>query len=558
MDRILNPIGDWNPQLFRELKGRFSRKNVAIAFSVACFSQFLLYLFYLGELPNTLVNEPYNRYCTGPQDDYWRSTYQCLRDGNDWLLNWQLWHFDVFVALTLIGLGILLVVGTHLIGADIAKEEQRGTLGFVRLSPQPVSKILLGKLLGVPSLIYIGLAFVLPWHLWLGFQGGIALGWLMLLYGVAIAASLTVFMGAALWSLVGSELLGGFHTWLYSGGLSLYLFGMSVACFEDNLPSDTPFDWVRIFYPGNIFYYLVDQNSLAPETIGYFLPHNWFLTQWYGSSLWVIGLGGLGFMAIHYVLLGALAWQGIRRRFYDPQATIITKTMGCGVAIISTIFMTGFVWAGDRPERLFANFQTLQGFYWVVMLGLILLLTPTRQRVQDWARFRHQDVAHRRFKWAFFKDDRSPALGAIALMLLLTTGYQMAIVLLSPMPSQKLLVITALGLQGSCLFLLGILTQWIFLRRQKRAIWFGVAVIGPSVVPFLLFMVFHGRFTLPITLGLFSAFPLGAVAMAVPSMVIWSEIAQWGVILGCLWGLQQQIQRLGQSDLKTFQPTPTE
>lgn len=66
MDRILNPLGDWNPQLFRELKGRFTRKNVAISFGLACFTQCLLYLFYLGELPNALVDQPYNRYCTGP------------------------------------------------------------------------------------------------------------------------------------------------------------------------------------------------------------------------------------------------------------------------------------------------------------------------------------------------------------------------------------------------------------------------------------------------------------------------------------------------------------
>ena len=51
---------------------------------------------------------------------------------------------------------------------DLAKEEQRGTLNFIRLSPQTEQSILFGKMLGVPSLVYLFIILSIPLHLWSG------------------------------------------------------------------------------------------------------------------------------------------------------------------------------------------------------------------------------------------------------------------------------------------------------------------------------------------------------------------------------------------------------
>ena len=53
----------------------------------------------------------------------------------------------------------LLVMGTYLLIADLSREERRGTLNFIRMSPESAKNILLGKLLGVPILVYFTVEF---------------------------------------------------------------------------------------------------------------------------------------------------------------------------------------------------------------------------------------------------------------------------------------------------------------------------------------------------------------------------------------------------------------
>ena len=79
---------------------------------------------------------------------------------------WRSWWFDIFNTTTWLALLLLLFLGSYLLVGDIAKEERRGTLDFVRLSPESAQSVLLGKLLGVPVLLYGAIAAALPLHLW--------------------------------------------------------------------------------------------------------------------------------------------------------------------------------------------------------------------------------------------------------------------------------------------------------------------------------------------------------------------------------------------------------
>lgn len=559
LHQVLDHLGHWNPQLFRELKGRFTPRYMAIALGVSLATQCLMYLCYLGSLPDPLTHNPYNRYCTGLFDEgYSRSTSQCLANGTDWIINWQLWHFDLFIGLTIVGMGLLLIIGSHLITADLTKEEKRGTLAFVRLSPQSVQTIILGKLLGVPSLLYLGIAAALPCHLIMGLKAGVTLPWIGMVDLMAIAACVAVFSLAALWSFIGQELFGGFQAWLYSGAVSLYLFFMTLICFDGVLPGNSPLDWLRLVYPGNVFYYLVAQSSLTQKMIGYFMPHHWFTTEWYGSTAWTTGLWGLGMIFLHYGLLTGVAWQGIERRFYDPQTTVIRKQTGYGIALVATILMTGFAYVGDRSYQIFDNFKTLELLYFLLFLSLSLLLTPSRQRLQDWARFRHQGRFSKQRWTDLLWGERSPAIVAIALSLLMTTGFMAITVLHSIVLTHKAIILGALLLQMGILLLGAMLIQFIFLQRQKRGVWLTVSLGGFTFVPFLLFLIFKERFTTAIALGLFSAFPLLAAEEAVSSMILWSIVAQALTIVGCTWTIHKHIQRLGDSELKTLLPPTAE
>ena len=60
-------LGDTNPQLLRELKGRLKPRNLFITVTISLLGQFLLFMFFQNDLPNPVegVREVYNYYCRG-------------------------------------------------------------------------------------------------------------------------------------------------------------------------------------------------------------------------------------------------------------------------------------------------------------------------------------------------------------------------------------------------------------------------------------------------------------------------------------------------------------
>jgi ABC-type Na+ efflux pump permease subunit len=88
---------------------------------------------------------------------------------------WRSWWFDIFNTTTWIALLLLLFLGSYLLVEDIAKEERRGTLDFVRLSPESAQSVLLGKLLGVPILLYAAIVLAVPLHFWAAINAGLSL-----------------------------------------------------------------------------------------------------------------------------------------------------------------------------------------------------------------------------------------------------------------------------------------------------------------------------------------------------------------------------------------------
>jgi ABC-type transport system involved in multi-copper enzyme maturation permease subunit len=150
----LKHLGDWNPQLLRELKGRLKLRNVLIVVAIALLGQVLLLMSLAAQLPvNRGRGDVYSKYCTEgiPFGDY-----KCVLDNlGDFVINWPMWWLDVFVWLSMIGFFAVLAIGTYMLIGDLSREEHRGTLNFIRLSPQSTIEIFTGKLLGVPVLLYL-------------------------------------------------------------------------------------------------------------------------------------------------------------------------------------------------------------------------------------------------------------------------------------------------------------------------------------------------------------------------------------------------------------------
>jgi hypothetical protein len=80
----LDKIGNWNPQLLRELKKRLKLRNILLASAISVLGQCVILL----------------------------------------------WSPEPFIYLSIIGIFVLLVAGTFLLISDLATEQRRGTLHF--------------------------------------------------------------------------------------------------------------------------------------------------------------------------------------------------------------------------------------------------------------------------------------------------------------------------------------------------------------------------------------------------------------------------------------------
>ena len=150
---LLDKIGDWNPQLLRELKGRLKPRNILAVAFVSIFCQWCFYsLFHRRQ--------------------------------------------DLFITTSMIAIFVLLVGGTYLIIADLAREESRGTLNFIRLSPQSAQSILTGKILGVPILLYLLVILALPLNLSVAIAANIPFLLVIGFYGIIISSCAFFYSGA--------------------------------------------------------------------------------------------------------------------------------------------------------------------------------------------------------------------------------------------------------------------------------------------------------------------------------------------------------------------------
>ncbi len=170
-------LSDRNPQLLREIKGRINRRNVLVTLALSLVTQLLI----VG----------YN----------WRRIGSIYAETSAIKMMWRSWWFDIFNTITWIALVLLLFLGSYLLVKDIAEEERRGTLDFVRLSPESAQSILLGKLLGVPILLYAAIVLAIPIHFWAAINAGLSLLTIASVYLLAVVSCSFVFSFTLLHSL---------------------------------------------------------------------------------------------------------------------------------------------------------------------------------------------------------------------------------------------------------------------------------------------------------------------------------------------------------------------
>lgn len=502
----LDRMGDWNPQLFRELKGRFRLRNLLLTGASSLVGQLLVGVYFLGKLPSNLTAT--NRYCTGTPE--YSEYFHCLKDASgSVLMNWQLWNLDLFLCLGLFSTFILVVGGIYLLVSDLEQEERRGTLNFIRLTPQPSANLLVGKLLGVPILVYLAALLAVPLHWHAGLMAQIAPGLILSFYGM-LAVGCACFYSAALLYSVTTAWLGGFQPWLASGSSLLFL-----AAIGSKSINAQPLDWLNLFSPTTLLSYLVPEQLLVSSRIlgssaDYSLSHLRSLT-WFSLPVGAQFAGMVVLMLVNYGFCMFWLWQALRRCFRNPNVTMLSKRQSYGLVLCFEVLILGFTkgttswFHTSLGQLLFLNLA--------LFLVLIAALSPQRQTLQDWSRFRREWGGNRKQRgyasllnelvWG----DKSPALVAIGLNLVVATILLSSWVLTTDYADQPAAILS-IGLSLGIIWVYAAIAQLLlFMKTDKRTVWTAGTLFAAIVLPILSLTILSLEPDQAPILWLFSAFP---------------------------------------------------
>ncbi|MDJ0675834.1 MAG: ABC transporter permease subunit [Calothrix sp. MO_167.B42] len=620
MHNLIDKIGDWNPQLRRELKGRLKVFYVAIAVIISLVGQLLLFLYQLQYFPgekysltakycnlsqfylnqpkpiysqlSSLRNQLFNakRAQANPEfisnlqtqidnleakkqslPNFLRTNY-CPTEQ----INLQMWWRDhweyIFLTLSVVFIFVLLVGGTYLLISNLAQEEKRGTLDFIRLSPQSESSILIGKMLGVPVLIYILVLIALPLHLLAGRSANISTSYILTFDIILVACCIFFYSLALLFGLF-SRWLSGFQPWLGAGAMLLFLIMTMQFAWQANYYNNaavwlrllSPFDMTKYLFP-NVFSSYRGKSTLD-ELLFFYLP---------------VGKTLFGLMAVNLLNYGFWnywVWQGLKRRFRNPNTTLLSKKNSYFFVAGFQFIMWGFTlqhyairyrkfidqdkFKFDINKQIGENFPLIIFFNTLLLFGLIAILSPHRQAIQDWARYRYE-----RFN-SFWKDiiwaEKSPAQVAILINLLLVTIPLFTWIIIAPAlnsygasktnfwiddGNRIRIILGFLFLISLMMIYSTIVQRMLMMKTNKRSLW-AVSTIGALM------------FLPPIVLGvlkiypekhpsvwLFSTFPWVGLEDS-GMMAIFSALIIEIVVLVLLnFNLIKQIQLVGESASK--------
>jgi hypothetical protein len=482
MIQLFEKIGEWNPQFTREIKGRLKIFPILVTSAISLIVQAVILVAQLGQLPDKyyringeycglgtsyqeqisdlnkvitkLQNNFYHynseKYFDAEKVDYIQTQIKEVENRRSYLQNilnkpcppsqidmahWWRDHWEyIFQGLSVIFIVSLLVAGTFLLINNLVQEERRGTLNFIRLSPQSETSILTGKILGVPILIYLFVALAIPLHIFSGKAAGIAFSHILGYYTV-LAGSCVFFFSASLLFSLTTPILRGFQPWLGAGTVLMFLSIL----FTSVRHSDTLLHgaaWFRMLAPVDLTGYLF------PNFLNNDSPNRWQRYKELQFFYIPIGTNIVNFIGIHlasYTLWTYGIWQGLIRRFRNPNTPVINKQQSYLLVALVQILLWGFTLQTtknfyprsslekivqglyDINEQILSNLPIFAIFNFAILLGLIFILSQERQTVQDWARYRHTASSKSKSWWhkSLLRDlifgEKSPALVALAL-----------------------------------------------------------------------------------------------------------------------------------------------
>ena len=551
---LLDKIGNWNPQLFREIKGRLKIGNMAIASALSLCGQLLLFMYFTGEIvapPHGEYTYPiYRTFCTCNDPNFYEQ--KCVRDAlGNFAINWPKWWLEIFIWLSILSVLALLVAGTYLLVSDLDKEERRGTLNFIRLSPQSAKTIFIGKILGVPILLYLAAILTVPLHLYAGLAAQIPLNEILCFY-TAVAASCALFYSAAMLFGLTTSWLGGFQPWLASATVFVMFWIYGALELTRNA-----WDLLTFLSPIAMLRYLLF--GLGVNTI-HGLDSGGFgdldKSQWFSSP---VGTNTASGLALSFLVCGTgtyWMWQGWQRRFPNPSATVLSKRQSYLLVIWCQTIFLGFALQSDPGAY---NFGSLLIGNLVMFLALIAALTSDRQSLYDWARYRKQIVPSNQKLWRRYPlldliwSDKSPAVVAIAINLLSSVIILTPLTLFQKFETKDFWgVICSLNL----ILIYAAITQlFLFTKTRNQEIW-AVGTVSSAILlpPVILSMLLLTPEKAPIfwLSSTFAGFWFSSSLAASGNTILLSILSQWSVLVLLNLKLRSQLKLAGESASKAL------
>lgn len=510
IDRLIDLVGDWNAQLFRELKGRLTRRN--LLWTVFGSLSFQLIIF--ASLAKSICIEYEDNNLTGSCIDYF------------WEINWLLMFQSVYWMLSL----ILFCGGVYLLVRDLTQEQRRGTLNFIRLSPQSSHKIFMGKLLGVPILVYLTILLAVPLHLISAIAAGIPLGWVVSLYAFLLVGAIFLFSLAMLTILFSSAE----HQ---ESALAIVSFCLGSSYLAIIF---TRFSWSSLTYDG------------------------WESWQWFALP---IG-NHLGLMTLWTLMtFGTVAywiWQGLNRRFNNPHGTLISKKQSYWIVGSFQVWLLGLIWPfmsiiKDDKSLLFSLVPIS-----IITLGFLLIIaamiSPQRPTLIDWSRYRHQNqnpnswqeksAGENQNLWAdLILGEKSPAPAAIALNIGISSLIWIPFwILVNSSISNSIQAIAAWVMSVNLILIYALLMQLgLSMKSQQRAVCTLIELTTAIFLPTVILLAVENKSPL---LWMFSVFGIAWAAVPEASAIAigFVILGQWLVIAGLSFGLTKKLNHLGASD----------
>jgi hypothetical protein len=256
-------------------------------------------------------------------------------------------------------------------------------------------------------------------------------------------------------------------------------------------------------------------------------------------------------------------WQVMKRSFRRGNTTILSKRQSYLLMAFCQLVSIGLAPIRETfyPEENYLPFivvlQTL--FSIVLCLALIFAISPHRQIIQEWARYRHQNNGYKSLWRDLVYGEKSPAFLAIAINIVIAFTPVIIWVLFLP-------EIKEIAFLNKTKFLLGVILftmiamiyakifKLILLVKSSNRYIYAIATLSflvllPTVIPSF---IDDQHQTISSSIWLFSPFPWLGMNKAVITGIYSAIFAEFAVLVLLNFQLKKQLKMLGESSSKAL------